>query len=145
MSDRLQYNTDGETLDEVVMHNADVHLEQLNDHVFMLIVENKKHHWHLRVGTKGRGKVDAWVLENSDEALQEKDNDIKSKVVKSNETFGLLDEPIGRLNDRESMMLFCNDLMLPVESDRFCPVSKIWKERTRILRIALAREGRREE
>ncbi len=64
--DRLQYNTDGETLDEVVMHGADVHLEQLNNHVFMLIAENAKHHWHLRVGTKGKGKVDAWVFESED-------------------------------------------------------------------------------
>ena len=66
MADRLQYNTDGETLDEVVMHNANVHLEQLDDHVFMLIVENDCYHWHLRVGTKGKGKVEAWVLESED-------------------------------------------------------------------------------
>ena len=42
--DELRYNPDGETLDEVVMRNASVHLEQLNDHVFMLIVENKRYH-----------------------------------------------------------------------------------------------------
>jgi len=66
MSDRLQYNQDNETLDEVVMTNAHIHLEKLNERVFMLIVENDKYHWHLRVGTKGRGKVDAWVLESED-------------------------------------------------------------------------------
>lgn len=64
---RLQYNTDGETLDEVVMHNANVHLEQLDDSVFMLIVENDNYHWHLRIGNKRgykrRNKVEAWMFE----------------------------------------------------------------------------------
>jgi len=63
MNYRLQYNADMETLDEIVMDKASVHLEQLNDHIFMMIIENKKHHLHLRVGTKGKGKVDAWILE----------------------------------------------------------------------------------
>ena len=66
MSDRLSFNDDGKTLDEVVLSNASVHLEQLDDGIFMLIVENNKHHWHLRIGSKsGRAKVDAWVYERS--------------------------------------------------------------------------------
>lgn len=65
MGDRLTYNDDGETLDEVVLSNAFIHLEQLDDTIFMLIVENKKHHWHLRIGSRsGRAKVDAWVYED---------------------------------------------------------------------------------
>ena len=64
MTDRLTYNDDGKTLDEVVLSNASVHLEQLDDSVFMLIVENKKHHWHLTIGSRsGKAKVDAWVYE----------------------------------------------------------------------------------
>ena len=71
MADRLTY--DGgvhntmPTLDEVVMSGADVHLEQLDDSVFMLIVENAEHHWHLRIGARGgRAAVDAWVYEAFD-------------------------------------------------------------------------------
>ena len=65
--DRLDYNEDGKTLDEVVLSNAFVHLEQLDDRIFMLIVENDKHHWHLRIGRrKGQAGVDAWVYEQED-------------------------------------------------------------------------------
>ncbi len=67
MDDRLAYNEDGKTLDEVVLSNASVHLEQLDDTIFMLRVENKEHHWHLRIGSRsGRAKVDAWVYESSE-------------------------------------------------------------------------------
>jgi len=68
MADRLAY--DGRehntmpTLDEVVMSGADVHLEALDDKVFMLIVENADRHLHLRIGPRGgRAAVDAWVYE----------------------------------------------------------------------------------
>uniref|UniRef100_A0A6M3JJL2 Uncharacterized protein n=1 Tax=viral metagenome TaxID=1070528 RepID=A0A6M3JJL2_9ZZZZ len=61
---RIKYNEDGRTLDEVVMTNASVHLEQLDDTIFMLVVENDEYHWHLRIGSRtGRAKVDAWVYE----------------------------------------------------------------------------------
>jgi len=64
MEDRLDYNEDGKTLDEVVMYDALVHLEQMDDTYFMLIVENKQHRWHLRIGSRsGMAKVDAWVFE----------------------------------------------------------------------------------
>jgi len=64
VEDRLGYNEDGITLDEVVLSNADVHLEQLDDSVFMLIIENDQHHWHLRIGSRSnRAKVDAWLYE----------------------------------------------------------------------------------
>ncbi len=71
MTDRLAY--DGRehnampTLDEVVMSGADVHLEALDDKVFMLIVENADRHLHLRIGPRGgRAFVDAWVYEQFD-------------------------------------------------------------------------------
>lgn len=73
--DRLAFNKETRngmpTLDEVVLSNAFVHLEQLDGHVFMLIVENKEHHWHLRIGARS-GKVDAWVLEQFDGAKEMK-------------------------------------------------------------------------
>lgn len=66
MADRLAYNDDSKTLDEMVLSNACVHLEQLDDSAFMLIVENDKHHWHLRIGSRsGKAKVDAWVYESN--------------------------------------------------------------------------------
>ena len=70
MPDRITYNENEftkygmKTIDEVVLSDAFVHLEQLDDSYFMLIVENKKHHWHLRIGARGnRAKVDAWLFE----------------------------------------------------------------------------------
>lgn len=72
MEDRLAFNDDGETLDEVVLTGANVHLEQLDDSVFMLIVENEEHHWHLRIGARGgRAKVDAWVYERFDKGKKD--------------------------------------------------------------------------
>lgn len=63
--DRLDYNEDGKTLDEMVLSNALVHLEQLDDSSFMLIAENKEHHWHLVIHSRsGRAKVDAFVYED---------------------------------------------------------------------------------
>ena len=62
--DRLTYNEDGK-IDEVVLSNAFVHLEQLSNNVFMLIVRNKEHDWHLRIGSK-RAKVDAWLYEGNE-------------------------------------------------------------------------------
>lgn len=76
--DRLSFNENETrngvpTLDEVVLSNASVHLEQLDDHIFMLIVENEEHHWHLRIGARSqRSEVDAWVLERFDGAEQMK-------------------------------------------------------------------------
>jgi hypothetical protein len=63
--DRIEYNSDGETIDEVVMFGANVHLEQLDDHGFMLIVDNGKHYWHFNIFSKsGRAKVDATLFED---------------------------------------------------------------------------------
>jgi hypothetical protein len=65
--DRIDYNPDGETIDEVVMVGANVHLEQLDDSCFMLIVENEKHMWHLNICSRsGRPKVDAKLYESED-------------------------------------------------------------------------------
>lgn len=53
------------TIDEVVMHNATVHLESLSDSCFMLIMENGKHHWHLNIYARGgRAKVEARLYES---------------------------------------------------------------------------------
>lgn len=83
MADRLSYNNDGKTIDEVVLSNANVHLEQLDDTTFMLIVENNKHRWHLRIGSKsGRAKVDAWVYEENQRRIA-----MKGKVT-SEQLFG---------------------------------------------------------
>lgn len=51
---------DPESVDEVVMRGAYVHLEDLGD-AYMLIVENEDQHIHLTV-PHPRGKL-AWVLE----------------------------------------------------------------------------------
>ena len=50
-------------LDEVVMDNANVHLEQMNDTSFMLIIENADQRIHMVIGSRGRARVDAWILE----------------------------------------------------------------------------------
>ena len=64
MEDSCDYNPDGKTIDDLVMSGAYVHLEQLNDGVFMLIVENERHHWHMRIASRsGRAFVDAWMME----------------------------------------------------------------------------------
>ncbi len=64
MADRLSYNEDGITLDEMVLSNAHVHLEQMDDHYFVLIVDSAEHHWHLRIGSRSmRAMVDARVYE----------------------------------------------------------------------------------
>ena len=63
--DRLAFNIDGKTLDEMVLSNAFVHLEQLSDNIFMLIAVNTKHHWHLTISSRnGRSFVDAKVFED---------------------------------------------------------------------------------
>jgi len=69
MNDRLTYTDeftkyDEPVVDEMVMHNAMVHLEQLTDHCYMLIADNEKHHWHLTIHSRsGRANVIARVYE----------------------------------------------------------------------------------
>jgi len=54
-------------VDEMVMHNANVHLECLSDTAFMLIVENGRHHWHLNINSRGgRAKIEAFVYEGDE-------------------------------------------------------------------------------
>jgi len=51
-------------IDEVVMQNANVHLESLDGSTYMLIMENEKQHWHININSRlGRAKVDAWMYE----------------------------------------------------------------------------------
>jgi len=53
-------------IDEVVMHNADVHLEFLDDSCYMLIVHNEKHWWHLNICSKsGRANIAASLYEDN--------------------------------------------------------------------------------
>jgi hypothetical protein len=67
IKDRIEYNSDGETVDEVVMVGANLHFEQLDDSGFMLIVENEKHMWHFNIFSRfGRAKVDAKLYESED-------------------------------------------------------------------------------
>jgi len=64
LEDRIKYNPDGETIDEVVMGGANIHLEQLDDGCFILIVENEKHYWHFNIFSRsGRAKVDTTLYE----------------------------------------------------------------------------------
>jgi len=55
-------------IDELVLHNALVHLEYLSDSCYMLIADNGKHYWHLTIHSKGgRAKVVARVYEDNSE------------------------------------------------------------------------------
>lgn len=63
--DRIEYNDDKETIDEIVMFGANIHLEQLNDGCFMLIMENSKHMWHFNIFSRSkRAKVDTTLYES---------------------------------------------------------------------------------
>ena len=70
--DRIEY-FEGEitkaglpSVDEMVIHNANVHLEALTDSCFMLIVDNDKHYWHFNIFARGgRAKVEAHVYEDN--------------------------------------------------------------------------------
>jgi hypothetical protein len=55
------------SIDEMVIHDANVHLECLSDNCFMLIVENDKHYWHMVIFSRsGRAKVEAHLYEDED-------------------------------------------------------------------------------
>jgi hypothetical protein len=62
---RIKLNTD-ETVDEVVMFTAYVHLEDLGD-AYMLIVDNGEQHIHLTIPSKRRK---AFVYEQFDPSAQ---------------------------------------------------------------------------
>jgi len=65
IKDRMTFNPDNETLDELVMTGANVHLEQLSDSCYMLILENKIHRWHLNIYSKsGRAKIVTTIYED---------------------------------------------------------------------------------
>jgi hypothetical protein len=66
--EEITYCPDG-AIDEVVMHGASVHLERLDDHVYMLIVENEHHRWHLNIvggGTKRHPVVEVQLYESDE-------------------------------------------------------------------------------
>lgn len=70
--DRLTYQNekikDGrELVDEVVLSNANVHLEALDDRTYMLIVENDQKHIHLQIFPQNpRSKIAVVVYEEED-------------------------------------------------------------------------------
>lgn len=52
------------SVDEMVIHNANVHLECLDDNSFMLIADNGIHHWHLVIFSRsGRAKIEAHLYD----------------------------------------------------------------------------------
>jgi hypothetical protein len=71
-TDRIEYLDDKqEFIDEIVMGGANVHLETLDDNCAMLIVENKKHHWHMNIWQKGKSPLRVTMLEdNSPEPIK---------------------------------------------------------------------------
>jgi len=55
------------SVDEMVIHDANVHLECLDDSCFMLIVDNDVHYWHFVIFARGgRAKVEAHVYESNE-------------------------------------------------------------------------------
>lgn len=55
-------STDVQEVDEVVAHDAHVHLEDLG-HSYMLIIRDESRHLHLEI-PKRRRKGSAWILED---------------------------------------------------------------------------------
>ena len=53
-----------DSIDEVVAHNASVHLELLDDTAIMLMVEDAERHVHLRITHKGRSPMRVWEVES---------------------------------------------------------------------------------
>ncbi len=57
------------SIDEVVMFDANIHLECMDDSTFSLIVENRKHRWQLVISSySGRAKVLASLIESYEAA-----------------------------------------------------------------------------
>lgn len=69
------YTNEPQVIDEAVLHNADVHLEQLNDECYMLIIKNPRHYWHLNIYSKNkRSKVIATLYEDNSPARNSQEN-----------------------------------------------------------------------
>lgn len=50
LKDEIRYLDDKqEDIDEIVMSNADVHLEILSNRCAMLILDNSEYHWHFNI------------------------------------------------------------------------------------------------
>ena len=65
------YADEPETIDEIVLYNASVHLKQLDDQCYMLIVSNDRHYWHTVIHSKGRrDKVIATLYEDNSPQAQ---------------------------------------------------------------------------
>ena len=64
--DRIAYNPD-QTIDEAVMFGANIHIEQLDDSHFMLIMENLERRWHFNIFSRsGRANVDLTLMESDE-------------------------------------------------------------------------------
>jgi hypothetical protein len=108
----------------------------------MLIVENKEHHWHLRVGTKGRGKVDAWMFESSDDEVVQEKVDIEVKMKDNNDEAFLFKQ-------REIWRPMLIDSYIDPRLDDGVRVRQTFSSRfiehLRRLHMAINAKGRREE
>lgn len=52
----------GPSLDEVVLHGANVHLEKMDDQSFVLIAETETHEYRVWIGARsGRARVDGTI------------------------------------------------------------------------------------
>ena len=59
------------SIDEVVIHNANVHLESMTDSYFMLIVDNDEHYWHFRICSRGsKANIEAYLYEDNSGARE---------------------------------------------------------------------------
>jgi len=52
-------------IDEMVIHNANVHFEQMDDSHFFLLVDNDEHCWYFSISShSGRAKIDACLYDD---------------------------------------------------------------------------------
>ena len=70
--DRIAYYENEKTtgglpaIDEMVIHDANVHLEQMDDSHFFLLVENDTHCWYFSISSRsGRAKIEACMYEDN--------------------------------------------------------------------------------
>lgn len=61
------------TIRQLTMRAADVHLEHLDDNVYMLIVENAERYVYVKLTARSnRGKIDGWIYEESEQEFPER-------------------------------------------------------------------------
>jgi len=60
----IRLNDDG-SLDEIVAKNANVHLEQMSNNSWILLIDTGKKHIQVSLYTKGRAAIHAFAEEDS--------------------------------------------------------------------------------